>query len=880
MRLSPTRNRAHFGGLALVFSVAVPESTGAQNSSRSTVSRDSVTVSASDEFAAGGFHRFLLGDTYRDLWATPLRAPVLDLRSFAGGLKPTKSGGGKQTTSLRFVAPDGAEYVFRSVEKQVLTLPKYFDGTIVKDIVMDARSAAHPTAPIAAPAFLKAAGLLHPSPRLYVMPDDPALGEFRKDFANLLGTIEEYPAKPEQGAAFAGVSAMIDSDVLLALINADPRQIVDARTLLTARLVDMLLGDNDRHAGQWKWARLRPGGDWTPIPRDRDKVFLSYEGFLMKLGRMRMPSLVKFDSTYSPVEGLFENAIDFDRRMLSGLDRLQWDQAATRLTQAITDDVINTSMAAMPAEYAASIPELSAKLRERRRGLRAEALDYYDELAETVDIHGTDADDRATIVRSRDGFVEVRLMSAAGAPYFSRRFNPEETKEIRVYLHDGNDNAVVSGEADRSVKVRVIGGNGTNTLIDSSIVGGDRNTARLYDEGSVQGIYEGQDSASKARSDDNPAYLPFDKRPWVAAYGDFVPPSRDHGVTITPIAGLRTGHGLGLVPRIGLVRYAYGFNRVPYASMLAADVAYSTAVQGFEVRMRGDKRFQSSSLHLPFTAGMSQLEVVEFRGFGNDVPDLRGDFYDVRQRQYSFFPAAARSLGPKSDVSLGPIVRYTTTDSAANRFISEQRPYGFGEFGQTGVRLKLAYDTRFDQTGSAAEADAPFSTEENPPVWGWLDLTGSLYPAMWDAESAYRDVSGTAAGYLTIPVFTRPVLALRAGGKKLFGDFPYFDAAFIGGGGSLRTEYRQRYAGDASLFGTAELRVPIAKFAFVLPLDVGALGFVDMARVYVDGESRGGWHRGTGAGFWVGVVNPATNVNVTYTNHPDRKVQVSLGFAF
>ncbi|MDQ3242642.1 MAG: hypothetical protein M3Q09_02815, partial [Gemmatimonadota bacterium] len=543
MRLSSARNRANFGGLALLLSVAAPGSVVAQNAS--PPSRDSVTLRASDDFEAGGFRRFLLGDTYRDLWATPVRAAVLDLRSFAGGLKPTKSGGGKQTTSLRFVAPNGAEYVFRSVEKQVLTLPKHFDGTIIQDIVLDARSAAHPTAPIGAPAFLKAAGLLHPTPRLYVMPDDPALGEFRKDFAKLLGTLEEYPDKPEQGAAFAGVSAMIDSDVLLALINADPRQIVDARTLLTARLVDMLLGDNDRHPGQWKWARLRPGGDWTPIPRDRDKVFLSYEGFVMKLGRMRMRSLVKFDSAYSPMEGLFENAIEFDRRMLSGLDRSQWDLAATRLTQAITDDVINTSMAAMPREYAASIPELSAKLKERRHGLRAEALDYYDELAGTVDIHGTDADDRATIVRSGDGSVEVQLMSAAGAPYFSRRFKAEETKEIRVYLHDGDAPAVVSGEADRSVKVRVIGGNGTNTLIDSSIVDGDRDAARLYDEGSIQGIYEGQDSASKARSDDNPAYLPFDKRPWVAAYGDFVPPSRDHGVTIAPIAGLRTSHGLG-----------------------------------------------------------------------------------------------------------------------------------------------------------------------------------------------------------------------------------------------------------------------------------------------------------------------------------------------
>jgi hypothetical protein len=129
-------------------------------------------------------------------------------------------------------------------------------------------------------------------------------------------------------------------------------------------------------------------------------------------------------------------------------------------------------------------------------------------------------------------------------------------------------------------------------------------------------------------------------------------------------------------------------------------------------------------------------------------------------------------------------------------------------------------------------------------------------------------------------MLTKPVLALRAGGEKLFGDFPYFDAAFIGGSRSFRTEHRQRFAGDASLFGTTELRVPLASFPLILPLNVGAIGFVDVARVYVDGESPGGWHQGTGAGFWISVVRPELGITVMRTNNPERRVLTSLGFAF
>ena len=120
----------------------------------------------------------------------------------------------------------------------------------------------------------------------------------------------------------------------------------------------------------------------------------------------------------------------------------------------------------------------------------------------------------------------------------------------------------------------------------------------------------------------------------------------------------------------------------------------------------------------------------------------------------------------------------------------------------------------------------------------------------------------------------------RGGGKKLWGSFPYFDAAFLGGTESFRAEERQRYAGDASLYGSAELRVPIAKFPFILPLDVGALGFTDAGRVYLKGQSSGGWHTAAGGGFWVGFLNPGRSVNVLFTNRKQRRVTTSFGFAF
>jgi hypothetical protein len=832
------------------------------------VGTDSVVVVPGEIFKAGSFHRFLLGDNYRDEWTTPIKVPVLNLRTFHGGLKPLEKGGGAQTISLRFAAPDGSEFVFRSVRKAFRVLPEQYRGTIIWYIVGDEGSASHPLGAVAAAPMEAVAGVLHPTPVVAMMPDDPVLGEFQKEFAGMLGELEERPHVPKDGAGFADASKIIGSDTLLDRINTDPQTGVDARGLLTAREFDLLIGDNDRHPDQWKWARMGKKDDapWIPIAVDRDKAFVSYEGLVMSVTRYIQPSLVTFDKNYPNPTHLFANAGEFDRRMLGSLDKSVWDSVAMSLMARITDPVIDNAMRALPPEYASISPRLAAKLKARRDGLRDAADRYYHELWRVADIHGTDADDQATVVRSGEGIVDVRLQSGNGAPYFSRRFDLSETKEIRIYLHGGDDRATVEGNVRRSIPVRIIGGNGTNTFVDLSTVGGKRNPTQFYDAGTVQDVKYARDTVDEKINIDNALNHSFNRRPWVRAYGKLIPPLMDNGTKLSPVLGLHSQRLLGIYPVIGLARYSYGFRTVPYSSLAEADVAYSAASNRFRIRSMLDKRFEGTDVHTPVTADMSQFEVVQFHGFGNDVPDLRGKLYDVRERQWEVRPAIGRSFSPVSDISLGPIVRYTSTDSLANRFIAQQRPYGFARFGQAGLQLRMHLDSRY-----VADTLKPRAL---------LNVTGSGYPAIWDVTKAYESVDGWAAAFFTLPVPKLPVLAFRAGGKKLWGNFPYFDAAFLGGSESFRTRERQRFAGDASVYGSTELRVPIAKFPFILPLDVGALGFTDVGRVYVNGNSPGGWHSVAGAGFWVGFLNPGTNVNILLTNDSQSRVTTTVGFAF
>jgi len=876
--------RFHSGavGIAIGFTSLGSVELRAQERPAGSSARDT-TLAANSRFEAGGFRRFMLGDNYRDEWGTPITVPFLDLRTFAGGLRATETGGGFQTRNLRFTGKDGREYVFRPVRKG-LSLPEVYERTIIWGVISDTRSSLHPVSPLPGTTIMAAAGVLHPVPQLFVMPDDPLLGEFRKEFAGQLGAIEERPDVPKSGRGFAGAVKIINSKNLLGKINTSPLDRVDARAVLTARLVDMLLNDNDRHPDQWAWARMSDAADapWIPISRDRDKVLHSEEGLVLSLARIIKPSIMPFDSSYGSVRPLISQALDLDRRLLGGLEKPVWDSIAASLVRRISNPVIDAAVGRLPREYSFSFAQIAGKLRARRDRLPVLAREYYAVIAALLDVHGTDADDWATVNRVGPGFVDVAIQSANRAPYFRRRFDARETSEIRIYLHGGNDVGIVRGDVGHGITVRIIGGDGTNRLVDSTELRGGRNRTFLYESGTVRGTRYDGDSLDKREIDDS--QLRFNRLPWAHAYGDLAPPQKDRGSGMKPVGRIGSGHGLGVVPRIGIARYKYGFRQVPYKSMTMADVAYSTAIKGFDIALGYDRRFESTALHMPVSGGMSQLEVVEFSGFGNDLPEPTGDFFDVRQRQWSFRPALGFSPNSKSDISLGPIVRYTSTDSTANRFISQQQLYGFDSFGQAGLQLQLHFDTRgspdlFDVGGRNVLVGLG-EGDRLPMLWGKLDFGASAYPGMLDAGTAYQRIGGVASSYLTIPFLTRPLVALRGGGEKLYGNFPYFDAAFIGGSRSLRTEHRQRFAGDASLFGTAELRVPIANFPFILPWDIGALGFVDVARVYVDGESPGGWHKGTGAGIWIALVRPDIGITIVRTNNPDRRTLTSIGFAF
>ena len=118
------------------------------------------------------------------------------------------------------------------------------------------------------------------------------------------------------------------------------------------------------------------------------------------------------------------------------LDRADFDSTARFLQRVITDSIIDASIRSMPKEYQSQKSDLAARMRSRRNVLNKSADGYYRGLFTIVDLHGTDADDRATITRQADGSIDSS--SNRRREYLDRRFLPS-TQGIRLYPHSGND---------------------------------------------------------------------------------------------------------------------------------------------------------------------------------------------------------------------------------------------------------------------------------------------------------------------------------------------------------------------------------------------------------------------------------------------------------
>jgi len=357
---------------------------------------------------------------------------------------------------------------------------------------------------------------------------------------------------------------------------------------------------------------------------------------------------------------------------------------------------------------------------------------------------------------------------------------------------------------------------------------------------------DGQNRALDAADDSRPYEPPPPPKnaPWI--------PPRDWTRETYGTPWVSYGGDLGVFLGYGVETQRFGFRKAPFSTSHRVRAGYAFKQQSGKLDYLGVFHRENRRSLFGLYAYASGVEVLRFYGYGNDIeaPAEDQDFYKVNARQFMLHPTFAVPLGNRGVFTIGPALKYTESNETKDQYINEAKPYGVGRFGEVALHSVLSWDGRdstvFPRRGTFAA------------------IRGTWFPKVWDVESDFGQVNGNVNGYFSAGrVLT---LALRVGGKKMFGTYPYMEAAPIGEGGlgagalaepedTVRGYRSRRYLGDSSAWANAGLRLRVSHITLILPGTWGINGFGDVGRVWLKGESSDTWHPGVGGGLWLSLLN-------------------------
>lgn len=832
-----------------------PEVLSQSSADSSSCFSEYVTVVAGKDYKVTGVVQSVLGLHWRDLWATPFKAGVLELDCYAGGLNVLKKGGGLQTKSLHFKGNDGRRYKFRSIDKDPrLVLPPELRNSLVADAFKDQISASHPFASVIVSRMLDEIGVLNAKPFVAVLPDDPSLGEFREQFGGLLGTIEINPTESKDSLeGFAGADKIIDTYELYEKLEKDNDNVVDAAEFLKARLFDLMVGDWDRHYDQWLWAGFKSDGKtvYKPIPRDRDQAFSLYDGLLPMIAGRAITQIEGYGKDYPDVYDLSFNGRYVDRRILPAVEWYVYDSLSRFIQSKLNDRVIDEALGLMPAEWHKyGHDKLKDMIISRRDKLREAADDYYDLINGVADIYGSDKNEEIVITCNEEYMkVEVFKKKKDGTvsekPVFSRHFDPDYTDDLRIYLNKGDDNVKIRG---------TVSPNGESYLyypLDVKLI---------YDKGRKS--IDGKDAAF--------IDVVRDQRSKVSEKERYEPAVEDRGYDWRLFPLLNYNSDDGLVIGGGPIVYHYDYLVKPFDYRIAFGGAYAFGSKGYTLLATGEFHSIFRGYAVKPVFNFSQLEITRFFGLGNETSfdqDLEDkDYYNIDQNLLLAELTLTREFDKRTSLSLTPFLKSALVYEVPDTYLYTLGDlYGTGKLSFVGVNGQLTYDSR--------------NNTSYPQRGYYIRVYGNITPAVMKNNFLFGKTGIDARAYFSTDTTKGIALALRAAAGKVWGTFPFYEALFLGGVNSLKGYTRERFAGDGLLLAQGELRMPITLINILVPGILGVSGFGGVGRVFLESETSHKWHSSYGASLWITYLNRSVNFELSLSKSFEG-YRVSVGSAF
>ncbi|APG60667.1 metallophosphatase [Christiangramia salexigens] len=835
------------------------------------------SVYTEEETDKDPLYKFLWGEHYRPLYSTKFDFPVLFLDTLPGNMRPIAEGGGHQSRSLRFIDDDEHEYTLRALKKSAIRfiqstvvtnhyVEDYLKNTVAERYVQDFYTTAHPYAPMAVNGLMDALEIKHATPKIYYVPKQEALGIYNKDYGNELYMLEEHVGDENKDLkAFGSPKDIISTKDLMLEMAESKEAYVDEDLYLRARLLDMLIGDWDRHSDQWRWAEYKEGDKkrYEPIPRDRDQAFPRFDGpviSLLKLGYPQLMSMENYDAMINRPKWFNVAAFPLDKTFIKTSKWEDWKQQVEYIQNQITPEVIEESFKSLPAgtEKHASVEKIKEILNARKANLEKIARDYYELLKKYDVITGTEDDDKFNITRQKNGVTNIEIINEDGRVVFNTSYNSGETDQLWIYGLDGDDEFVIDGDGDDLIKLKILGGE-ENDIYDFR----NKRKAKLYD-------YKSKKNTIKTPG----------ARKWLVDSYDInnYDPNKKMLTKLTMLPSLSFNSDTGLKVGAKTTYTTYGLVTNPFTTQQSLSANYYFDTQGFDLGYYGEFAQVFYNWNLGIDAYYSSPNfTMNYFGEGNDVQydpdDVSRDFNRVKIQQWRFAPSLIWKNVPKSSFYFKPMIEsYEVSDDDA-RYI--------------GQAFDPSNDVYTDQLYAGAEVNYNYFNKDNvafPSRGMELDLTAGYKTNIDNANNEFGYIRPMLS--IDYPLHESGVAAIatKIGGEAIIGDnYEFYHGAFLGGGdqNSLRGYRNQRFNGKYAFYQNTDLRVGITQFRTnFIPIRMGVSGGFDYGRVWLDDDNSGDWHTNYGGSVFINAFYAFTGNLGYYVGDDGGRFNFSINFNF
>lgn len=807
-------------------------------------------------------YKNIWGEHYRSLYFKPIRYKTVDLDTLYGGLKPIQLGGGNQTNSLRMEDKDGKQYNIRQIKKDAVQLlqsnvyeDEYlrdeFDHTLIENLLEDFMTASHPFAFMTVPVFAKEIGVHHTNPQIFYIPKQKALGKFNKQHGGYIYMIEERPQGDWLGADFFGSPNhdITSTRKFYGHLKRDEKYRLDERQYIKSRILDVLIGDFDRHGDQWRWAETKTEDKqhiFSPVPRDRDQVFANFDGGFFDLVRL-LASFPKAYQTFSEDIDFYKwysfNSRSQDRNLLRNSSKEDWLEAAEFIQNKITDDVIEEAFAQMPEEVEGEMNEKLKSILKKRRDRLVEMISkFYDVLAEYQVVIATNKDDFIDIEFLKNNEVELKIYRNIKGKrdklFVKNTYTDQLTKELWIYGLDDDDIFTVTGDNKSKIKIRLIGGHGHDTFNVEN-----QKQIIVHDYKSSSNTFNLGKKARKKLTDDYEENV-------------FLREKTVHNTRMTiPSFGYNPDDGF-LLGAAATFRHK-GFYGEDFTTQHKINVGFYFATQSYKLSYE-----------------LAHADIVgNFKGFV-------GASYTSPSFARNYFGYGNRTIN--DDSYLGKSYnRVRMRDINARLGLRRESKYGsFYELSLdfNSIKIKRSKNRYIDLIGDDLEMIDPdfFSTQNYLSLnttYQYESYDDRLAPAKgmnFELNAEFSQHLSSSDNFFILDPsleFFNPltqsrrlVLRTQVQSQLRFKEgFNFYQAAQLGSKSGLRGYRRDRFTGKQSLVGNADIRYVFKDMhTSFLPIQIGVFGGADLGRVWITDEDSDQWHNSYGGGIWLNAAQLAS----------------------